>query len=93
MTVIHKDHKVTARASLRDWVVLIVMLGSFFSAGVIAWTKLEDKASAAQAKANQVETDLSDFKDRVSGQLKEIGEGVAYIKGMMRSGQPRGGSN
>lgn len=92
MTVIHKDHKVTARASLRDWAVLIVMIGSFFSAGVIAWTKLEEKASAAQAKANQVETDLSDFKERVSGQLKEIGEGVAYIKGMIRSEHTRGGN-
>lgn len=88
MTVIHKDHKVTARASLRDWAVLVVMLGSFFSAGVVAWQKLESKADAAESKARQTETDLAEFKDKIDAKLEKISADTAYLRGVIGRARP-----
>ena len=83
MTVISEDHKVTARASLRDWVVLLTLLAGIASSSVIAWKTVESKAEAALAKSERVEGDLSDFKDKIDTKLEKINADTAYIRGMI----------
>jgi Zn-dependent protease with chaperone function len=91
MTVISKDHKIVARASIRDWVVLLVLLASCISAGVIAWTSVEGTARAAEAKADKLATELSEFKDKTNAKLEEIKADTAYIRGVIGRGGRTGG--
>lgn len=89
MTVIHKDHRVVARASLRDWVILFCALGGIVASGAIAWTGVQATAQSADAKADKLANDLSEFKDRTNAKLEEIKSDTAYIRGVIgRNGRP-----
>jgi len=86
MTVIHKDHRIVARASFRDWVILFSALGGIVASGAIAWTNVQATAQTAEAKADKLATDLSEFKDRTNAKLEEIKADTAFIRGVIGRG-------
>lgn len=91
MTVIHKDHRIVARASLRDWVILFCALGGIVASGAIAWTSVQGTAQTAEAKADRLASDLAEFKDRTNAKLEEIKADTAYIRGVIGRGSRTSG--
>ena len=86
MTVLHKDHKIVARASLRDWAALLCLLGGFVASGAIAWSSVRGTAQAAEAKADRLAQELTEFKDKTNAKLEEIKSDTAYIRGVIGRG-------